>query len=226
MPDESREHVAQSPPVSPLFAREAVRLLDRGELSEALRLCEQGRERYPWYATASFIMGRCLEELGRTGEAVLEYRRVLELLPDNRATRDALERVERRERTEFQTFAEQQAQALKRERNSRTFEEFLREGGMESAVEFLARQPQSSAPEPAAAATAPGETAGAGEPSGEIVTVTLAEIYAAQGQYGEAIAAYRKLMERRPEEAVQFRRRITELEGLAAAAETEKPLQE
>ncbi len=56
------------------------------------------------------------------------------------------------------------------------------------------------------------------------MTVTLAEIYAAQGEYGEAMAAYRILMERQPGEAEGYRKRIRELERLAAAA-TEKPLE-
>jgi cytochrome c-type biogenesis protein CcmH/NrfG len=64
------------------------------------------------------------------------------------------------------------------------------------------------------------------ERQAEIVTVTLAEIYAAQGQFREAIAAYRKLMERRPDDAGRFGQRIVELEDLAAASESEKPLQE
>jgi tetratricopeptide (TPR) repeat protein len=226
MTDDTRENNVLSPPVSPFFAREAARLLDRGELTEALRVCERGRERYPSYATASLIMGRCYEELRRIGEAVLEYRRALEILPDNPLIRTKVEQAEQRERVEFQVFAEQQIQTLKREKDSRTFEGYIREGGMESAVEFLQKKPQAPPPEKPSDQASPPEGVEENGHSAEIVTVTLAEIYAAQGQYGEAIAAYRKLMERRPEETAQFKRRIADLEDLAAASEPEKPLQE
>jgi tetratricopeptide (TPR) repeat protein len=222
MPEDTRQTVIAPESVSPFFAREAAGLVDRGELTEALHVCEQGRERYPWYATASLIMGRCYEELGRTAEAILEYRRLLETLPDSKIARDRLDHMENRERAEFQVFVEQQEETLKKEKNSRTFEDFIREGGGESAVEFLVKKSQNPPPATARPVTRVQES----ERQAEIVTVTLAEIYAAQGQFREAIAAYRKLMERRPDDAGQFGKRIVELEDLAAASESEKPLQE
>lgn len=222
MSEDTRQAVIAPDAVSPFFAREAARLFDRGELTEALHVCEQGRERYPWYATASLIMGRCYEELGRTAEAILEYRRILEILPDSRIARARLDHMENRERAEFQAFVEQQEETLKKEKNSRTFEDFVREGGGESAVEFLVKKSQTPPPVTARPVTTVQEN----EHQAEIVTVTLAEIYAAQGQFREAIAAYRKLMERRPDDAGRFGKRIVELEDLAAASESEKPLQE
>jgi tetratricopeptide (TPR) repeat protein len=224
MPEDTQQTVMAPESVSPFFAREAARLFDRGELTEALHVCEQGRERYPWYATASLIMGRCYEELGRTAEAILEYHRILETLPDSKIARVRLDHMENRERTEFQAFVEQQEETLKKEKNSRTFEDFIREGGGESAVEFLVKKSQN--PPPATASARPVTTVQENERQAEIVTVTLAEIYAAQGQFREAIAAYRKLMERRPGDAGRFGKRIVELEDLAAASESEKPLQE
>jgi tetratricopeptide (TPR) repeat protein len=48
----------------------------------------------------------------------------------------------------------------------------------------------------------------------EIVTPTLAEIYAAQGAYREAIRTYTQLADRRPEERGRFEQRIRELEEI------------
>ncbi len=50
---------------------------------------------------------------------------------------------------------------------------------------------------------------------GRIVSRTLAEIYAAQGAYGEAILTYRLLRRVRPDLVPQIDRRIGELEGLS-----------
>jgi tetratricopeptide (TPR) repeat protein len=48
----------------------------------------------------------------------------------------------------------------------------------------------------------------------EIVTPTLAEIYAAQGAYQEAIRTYKLLMFRKPQERGRFEQRIRELEEI------------
>jgi tetratricopeptide (TPR) repeat protein len=48
----------------------------------------------------------------------------------------------------------------------------------------------------------------------EIITPTLAEIYAAQGAYREAIRTYTQLADRRPEERGRFEQRIRELEEI------------
>jgi tetratricopeptide (TPR) repeat protein len=48
----------------------------------------------------------------------------------------------------------------------------------------------------------------------EIVTPTLAEIYAAQGAYREAIQTYAQLVDRRPGEKERFEQRIRELEEI------------
>lgn len=208
----------------PSFAREAETLLQGGDVLEAARLCAEGLVRYPWYATGNLMLGRCHEELGRHGEALVEYRRALVALPDSKVLREAVRRVELRQREAYRSFAEEQARMLGPVVNTRTFEQYVREGDGENAAEFLLQKPK---PSPAREPTLAVQEAGTEEDgSPEIVTVTLAEIYAAQGQFVEAIGAYRKLLERRPEEAERFRKRIRELEDLQAAADAEKPLQE
>ena len=60
------------------------------------------------------------------------------------------------------------------------------------------------------------------EGGGKIVTVTLAEIYASQGEYSAAIDAYRRLSQQRPAEARRYERRIGELEMFARKQEETK----
>ena len=52
------------------------------------------------------------------------------------------------------------------------------------------------------------------------MTPTLAEIYASQGEYEEAMKAYRKLMTLRAADAPQFEKRLAELEALARSRGT------
>jgi hypothetical protein len=64
-------------------------------------------------------------------------------------------------------------------------------------------------------AAAPLETGGEFSDAGRIVSKTLAEIYVAQGAFGEAILTYRLLKRTRPELVPQIDRRIIELEVLS-----------
>ncbi len=207
---------------SPSFARVAAGHLTKGDVVEALKLCIEGAEQYPWYPAGALILGRCYEELGRTVEAMLEYRRGLRLLPDNRELQKAVERTERREQEEFQAFAEQQVRTLKTQKNTLTFDRYVAESGgdQDSTVAFLLKQVRSAA----APATEEAETEETDRAQGapRFVTETLAEIYASQGEYREAIEAYSQLIERRPSEAERYRKRMTELEERAAS---EKPLE-
>jgi len=52
------------------------------------------------------------------------------------------------------------------------------------------------------------------EPVVPIVSPTLAEIYASQGRYREAIEAYNRLAQQRPADAGRYRERLAELEKL------------
>ena len=56
----------------------------------------------------------------------------------------------------------------------------------------------------------------------KIVTATLAEIYATQGEYKEAIEAYKKLVSQRPIEAERYVKRITQLEELSRLQQAEQ----
>jgi tetratricopeptide (TPR) repeat protein len=165
------------------------------------------------------LLARGYQELGRTAEAILELRRAHGIYPQVQSLREALRRVEQHEQQEFDTFVGQQEQSLHGSTNTLTFEQYIEgkadEG--ESTVSFL--QQQAAKKEDVEGGRTGVELPQDAPP--RIVTPTLAEIYASQGEYREAINAYRALMERRPDEAGRFQKRIQELEALAAI---EKPL--
>jgi tetratricopeptide (TPR) repeat protein len=218
---ESVESVSRSP----WFARRAAERIAAGDSAGALRLCVEGAAEYPWYATGAYILGKCYEEMGRVGEAVLEFRRAAALMPDARVVREALTRAERKERESFEAFAVQQLSVLQHKAGSIGFEEYVagETGAAEGSADFLRKQAEIARHE-REHASAEKKTEKSPQPPTRIVTVTLAEIFAGQGEYGEAIQAYRLLVQRRPEETERFQKRIRELEVLAAAA-TEKPLE-
>lgn len=210
---------------SPFFARVAAGYLEEGRTREALSLCLEGTKVFTRYPTGWLILGRCYEALGRTAEALVEYRRVLSSMPDSALAKELVEKAEGLERQAYKTFAEGLAITLKEKKDSVTFEEFITGSSatQSSTVEFLIRQLQQAPKErrgritPVSPVTDEGEPPAAEapvEPSSSIVTETLAEIYANQGQYREAIQAYQILTGERPGNADRYAERIAQLEEL------------
>jgi tetratricopeptide (TPR) repeat protein len=211
-----------APVPSPWFARLGQEALERGNPAEAVRLCASGVEHYPWYATGHLILGKALDALGRVAESVLALRRALAEAPDAEIIRQALRRAEERERNEFAAYVAEQREDP--ETGTITFEEYIAGTVIpgEGSAGFLQKQALAARQEgtqPNPLPVLPGK----GEQQ-RIVTVTLAEIYASQEEYAEAVEAYRALKLLRPAEAGRFDERIRELERLSA--EQHKPLQE
>lgn len=199
----------------PLFARRASELLENGLVDEAIAVCLEGTTLYPWYATGALVLGECYEAKGKYAEAAEHYRRALAIHPDSYLVHRLL------------TASEQQMQSSRptepvEEQHGESVTDVLQDtdaGGStgESGVEFMLRRlaeakgSSQGGPSPSAS----GDAGKKGSPSSRIVTVTLAEIYASQGEYHEALRAYRRLVEQRPEEADRFQHRLAELEELA-----------
>jgi len=205
-------------PGSPFFARVASAYLKQGKTMQALELCVQGLKMFPNYATGHLVLGQCYEALGRTIEAMLEYRRALKALPDNMMLQKLMRDIEEREKEAFKAFAEERARKLAERKDSLSVEEYLSEEPTEkeSTFEFLLKRLQ------VARRAAPGSEQGPSATEGErsatatttIVTPTLAEIYASQGEYEAAIDAYKKLAVQRPQEVERYEKRIAQLEQL------------
>jgi tetratricopeptide (TPR) repeat protein len=216
-------------PRFPGFARLASYYLKEGKTQRAVELCLEGLKQFPNYATAHFVLGKCYESIGRNVEAMLEYRRALKSVPDNPTLRTLLESVERREQEAFHKFAEERARKLKESKDTLTVEKYIAEDvpESESTVDFLLKrlqQVKKEIPTPVVerqgSAEHPKEATGSGTQS-KIVTATLAEIYATQGEYREAIEAYKKLLNQKPLEAERYTKRIQELEQLARQQQLE-----
>jgi predicted Zn-dependent protease len=206
--------MASGEPEAPWFARVAMEFLARGEPSKAAELCQAGLRRHPDYDTGLLVLGKCFAALGRSREAVLAFRKVLRRLPDNATVRSLLAEQEAHEETEFGIFRERYRKQLNGGGAALTLEEFLAGEDTESSVDYLLKQLEEVRKvKPSVPAPVEGSDTPVDEPqSARIITVTLAEIYVTQGQITEAIAAYRKLMELRPDEQSRYAARIEELE--------------
>jgi Tfp pilus assembly protein PilF len=202
--------------ITPAFARLAASYLKEGKTLQAMEMCLDGLKVFPNYATGHLILGKSYETLGRTIEAMLEYRRALKCVPDNPTVQAMMNSIERSEQQAFKAFAEERERRLKEQKNSQSIESYLADESneKESTAEFLLRQLQESrklSPVAEKTTSAAGEGAAV---SPSIVTATLAEIYVNQGEYKEAIEAYKTLMDQRPGETERFAKRIAELEEL------------
>lgn len=203
----------------PRFARRATQLLKDGKTTEAAELCENGVKVYPRYATGHLVLGRCYEALGRSVEAMLAFRRVLSAVPDNSMVQQVVREAEHREQEAFRQFAEERERKLRQRKNTLSFEKYIADetAGRESTVEFLLKRLQEAkriTPQPSTDRKGVEDVAPVKTGTSKIVTATLAEIYASQGEYKEAIEAYNRLLEQRPLEAGRYQQRIAELEEL------------
>jgi tetratricopeptide (TPR) repeat protein len=180
--------------IRPSFCRQVIEYLAQGKNELAHELCRRGVASYPQYTTGHLLLGKTYEMLGRYVEAVLEYKYVLRTLPGNVAVNGLLQGVEQKEAEAFEEYARKQERMLGEKTTTVTLDSYLTD------------PPLASPTKPSTSATV------------RFVTQTLAEIYASQGEYDEAIQAYRKLMEQRPQDAQRYSERMTELEALARAA--------
>jgi tetratricopeptide (TPR) repeat protein len=176
--------------IGPRFAERAAVLLEKGDVPAALSLLLAGMKEYPAYATAHHLLGQCYERLGKRDDAARQFAQVRRALPGLPG-------------------GETGATARG-----------------ESGVDFMLRQLSHVQLRPDITATAGPDVPATGvqghehgeqetaEGTAPIVSATLAEIYADQGKYREAVEAYNRLVQQRPAEAGRYRERLAELERL------------
>jgi len=212
---------------TPWFARVAAGLLEAGDVEAALRVCSVGTRAFPRYATGRLMLGRCFDALGRHVEAMLEYRQVIEIFPDNPVVGELVKNAEEREEQGFAAFAEEQKARLQKAKDTLSFDELVgpapdpsRSTSVEQIIQQLEEAPRRIQPPPPGTPEVQVVVESAG-PGGRFVTATLAEIYASQGAYDEAIEAYRKLALQRPGSAERYQKRQHELEELKRSHEAD-----
>lgn len=219
VPVETPIHGSVAGATSPWFARAAAEHLESGNIKEALRICVEGTRVFPRYTTGRLMLGRCYEALGSHVEAMLEYTRVLEVFPDNPLVRELVDRAGKQEEQGFDAFAAEKQTRLQGRKDRLTFEEYVGvpgAGGGDQSMEQIIQQLE-GAPRRIPVQGAPPATEAIRDipaSPARFVTATLAEIYASQGEYDEAIEAYRTLAAQRPGSAERYQKRLGELEEM------------
>lgn len=181
---------------SPLFARLAGEYLRARRFDEALKLCLDGIQRFPEYATAHFIAAQCFAQKGEFEPALRHIEHALDALPDNTIllalrkswldkSKTPREYVDRLSPMNV-SLPEKVTEKIKTDEQTAPKSE-------------ITSQPSTSEPTKEVLGDSP------------ITSVTLAEIYAMQGAYEAAIAMYRKLQKQKPHQADQFEMKIREL---------------
>ncbi len=66
-----------------LFARVASTILSKGNVDEAVDVCENGVKKYPMYAQGHYILGKCYDQQGKAEEAKTEYERAVKYDPNH-----------------------------------------------------------------------------------------------------------------------------------------------
>jgi tetratricopeptide (TPR) repeat protein len=208
-------------PRSPVFARLASYYLLEGKVDRTVEVLLEGLRHYPHYPAAHLVLGKAYEAQGRHVEAMLEYRKAQRAVPDNPTVVELLSKVELREQDAFRAFAEERERKLKERRNTIAFERYATDepdpsaGAADFVLERLRAAQAPPSPPPARKERMPEHRPADPSSGPKIVTATLAEIYASQGEYQAAIAAYQRLRQQHPDEAGRYDRRIAQLEESA-----------
>ena len=230
-------------PHSPLFARLASEYLAIGRIEDAGELCRAGLQQFPMYATAHIIQAKYFAVQQDYISALVHLQNALNVVPHSTFLQKlyvewkemAIQQttlrhhippiVQEEIQLSEETFDVPRGTSESNRTVSATFDV---EQESEHVVSEIVAEQRSPSAEPISAMTQASPLVRHDEktwtqPSGfspqqlseegRIVSKTLAEIYATQGEYGEAILTYQLLKRQRPAQQQEFEQRIKELEG-------------
>ncbi len=168
--------------------QKAVACLDAGDAEQAAALLQATLDRLPEYATAHVVLARVQEALGEWDRALRAWREAVRLAPTSPVALRGLADAARKMHAPPQ--------------ETDPFADIAR---LIARLESAHIVPGPDAPSPNLAVDID-----------DVASETLAEIYAAQQQYGEAARMYEALAERRPEQATTFREQALQMRSREA----------
>ncbi len=192
-------------PESRLFAPLADAYRKSGDLEKAIEVCEKGLERFPDYASARVILGKCFYDKGATERARGEFERVLGVDPDNMVALKFMGEIllaenEKKKAGEF--FRKLLAIDPTNEEAAKILEEIESEFKVKEIDLGNKLQVKDERP-------------------GELATMTLAGIYTAQGYYNKALKIYQDILHKEPEN-IEVRGMVDKLQSLLDSSEAER----
>ncbi len=200
-----RERYEQAPD-SRIFAPLADAYRKNGDIDSAIELCEKGLERYPSYASAHVILGKCFYDKGAAERVRSEFLRGIGLDPENMVALKFLGDILVAE-GDHESAAQYYQRLLTIDPTNEEVETAL--GELEEGFRIrqidLADEKQITKIDGA----------------GELATMTLAGIYAAQGYYNKALKIYQDIIRNEPENT-QAREMVEKLEAMMNESEKER----
>lgn len=192
----------QDDPNSIVFAPIAEYLLSYGLIDQAFRVCREGLKRHSSLISGRLVMAKIHFKRGNFEEARDELQKILQIVPDNQNANDMMKMVEKELNVVIPIVDLRREKMVEREEvvqeNSKVdqylpLDELSIRGQMFAAVERADDHPF------------PSRERGEDEPSEESTsfypswqTITMAQIYAAQGYVNRAKGIYKAILSRDP----------------------------
>jgi len=192
-------------PDSRIFAPLADAYRKNGQLDEAIAILEEGIGKYPDYAIAHVILGKCYFDKGATERAKVEFEKVLELDPENMVALKMLGDIlsaegKKKEALEYYRkliSIDPTNKEVSKLINEMEGEFEAKELSLEDTEKIRDQRPK------------------------ELATMTLAGIYAAQGYYNKALKIYREILSKEPDNK-EAQNMVDKLETLVESSEGER----
>jgi tetratricopeptide (TPR) repeat protein len=211
---------------SPLFVRQASTEMDNQNVDRAIEILTEGIKLYPDYPTAYILYSRALSLTGDYGKALQQVKTASDLLHSKKTYDYYLKEIENMKK-HSSLFASSRGSAFipnadyleKDEQPSLFLEELelgikenFEQSDIDDRLEELADEISSARlseiPDEDITQNYNKDDSNSGS---TIVSETLAKIYAAQGEYKEAILIYEKLIDKTPSKKEEYLQKIKEL---------------
>ncbi len=206
---EEIQHLAEryrNAPDSRIFAPLADAYRKSGLLDKAIELCEKGIEKYPEYASARVILGKCYYDKGATERSRTEFEKVVQLDPENMVALKFMGDILLAE-GDRDTAVEYYKRLLAIDPTNVEVDRILEELETEFEVKEIDLEDEDSVKKV--------------ERPRELATLTLAGIYAAQGYHSKAMKMYRDILDREPGNA-EAGQMLKKLESIVESSEKER----
>ena len=212
---------------SPLFARQANTEIENNNVDRAIEILKEGIKLYPDYPTAYLLYSKALMLIGEYGKALQQAKIAGDLLHSKKTYEHYLKEIENiKQRSslftssrgnafipELNRFEKEPQPDLFEKEDEVDIEENKEETNtdIEDRLDELAEEISTAKISDTPVENSEDEAEEESGYTGSIISETLAKIYAAQGEYKEAINVYEKLMLKTPSKKEDYIERIREL---------------
>jgi tetratricopeptide (TPR) repeat protein len=212
---------------SPLFVRMANTEIENNNIDQAIFILEEGTKIYPQYAAAYLLLGKAYILLGNYSSAFKYIKKGSDLIHSKRTYDFYLKELEnvKKQRSLFlgssrNVFLPEEDKFQQLNDFNINEAEYLKDNGDDSSrsiddsLEQIAKEISTAKiPELREGEISPGLLLGNEPGSNLIVSETLAKIYITQGELGEAIEVYKKLIAKNPQKEEYYKLKIDELKS-------------